>query len=59
MLIALGAVLSGTETDGMGMELDAIPEGAELRSIERDEADVLDSGATEVTLLFSEAYPAP
>lgn len=58
-VIALGAVLNGTETDGRGMEFNPVPEGAELRGIDRDEADVLGSGATEVTLLFSALYSGP
>lgn len=58
-MIALGAVLSGTETEGRGMEFNPVPEGTELRGIGRDEADVLESGATEVTLLFSALYPGP
>ena len=56
---ALGAVLSGTETDGRGMEFNPVPEGIELIGMGRDEADVLGSGATEVTLLFSALYPGP
>lgn len=58
-VIALGAVLRGTETDGSGMESDPVPEGAELRGIGTDDANVLGSGATEVTLLFSKSYPGP
>ena len=44
---------------GRGGEIDPVPEGAELRGIGRDEANVLGSGATEVTLLFSESDPGP
>lgn len=58
-VIALGAVLSGTGTDGRELGFDPVPEGAELRGIGSDEANVLGSGATEVTLLFSKSYPGP
>lgn len=44
---------------GSGREFDPVPKGAELRGIGRDEANVLGSGATEVTLLFGELYPGP
>lgn len=57
-VMALGAVLRGTEPEGSGLAYDPVPEGAELRGIGTDEPDVLGRGATEVTLLFSKSFPS-
>lgn len=56
-VIALGAVLRGTEPEESELAYDPVPEGAELRGMGTDEANVLGRGATEVTLLFTKSFP--
>lgn len=66
-VLAIGAGLGGTLYSRVwggrmnvgGLEFDLVLEGAELRGIGTDEANVLGSGATEVTLLFSASFPGP